>query len=100
MHRLHRQRGCRAAQKELGSRKLRRGVKRALVVRGLERPDACLEPGEQRKIVRQTAKEGLTQVNVRLHETWKDERAASVDRCSAAPINRCTSDPGDAPIRD
>ncbi len=49
------------------------------VVRGLHRPDALLEPVDEREVVRRAAEERLAEMDVRLDEAGQHGAAARVD---------------------
>ena len=48
-------------------------------MRGLERPDALFQPVFEREIIREPAEKRLTEVNVSLDETRKDNKTRAVD---------------------
>jgi hypothetical protein len=48
-------------------------------VRGLERPDATPEPRQERQVLREPAKQRLTDMDVRLHESRQNDKPAHVE---------------------
>ncbi len=79
VHRLHRQHGGRAARSSSDAACCGRGRERPRRVRGLHRPDARLQPVEQRQVVGVAAEQRLAEVDVRLDEAGQQVVAASVD---------------------
>jgi hypothetical protein len=79
MHGLHRQHGGGAAKEQFRGREARARLERTGIMRGLHRPDALLEPVEQREVVRVAAEERLAEMNVRVDEAREDVAAAGID---------------------
>ncbi len=76
----HVEHGRGAAEQKLGDAESRRGAQRGRVVRGLERPDAFAQPGQQAVLFGQPPEEGLAQMDVRLDQAGDDDQSVSVDR--------------------
>ena len=80
VHGFHCQDRRRAAKQQLRRAESGCRAKRLLVVRRLERPDARLQPVEQRQVVCHSAKKRLAQMNMCLNEAGKNEHAVGIDR--------------------
>ena len=52
---------------------------RVFRVRSFERPDALREPSLQREIIGETAKQRLTEMDVRLNEARKDYQSGTIN---------------------
>ena len=97
VHRLHRQHRRGAGAEQFGDREPRRCAQRVGRVRRFERPDAALQPIEQREIVGAAAKQRLAQMDVRLHESRQeialrgvdDDRIAGGVAVSRCAVGRC-----------
>ena len=65
-----------AGEKTVGRAQKPGRVRGVLGVRRLQRPDALAQPAQERAVLGEAAKEGLTEMHVRLDEAGQDEEAA------------------------
>ena len=101
VHRLHRQHRRRAGAQQLVDGEARRGGQRRRRVRRLERPDALLQPLEQRQVVGQAPKQRLAQMDVGLDEAGEEVAAAGGNLAVGGwRPGRRRADPGDHPVRN
>ena len=89
-----------AGEKAVGRAQKPGRVRGVLGVRRLQRPDALAEPAQQRAVLGETAKKGLTEVHVRLDEAGQDEEAVRLQEPRGRRRDDAGAEGDDPPVGD